>query len=409
MQVLRHKGRDSSRSAPEQDSFEVLKHISALDGVRGLAIILVLVNHLLWSSPNTGSRLLNFVVGLREAAWIGVDLFFALSGFLITGILFDTLQTKHYFKNFYARRALRIFPLYYGVIFVLFVILHGVYLGEYRQLNLLPFYLQNTSLWWNGSQNVVVKDLTGHLWSLAVEEQFYLVWPILIFFIRNRRALLWTSAVLALLAPIVRIALLHSGAPFDATYKLTICRADSLLAGAWLALILRGPLRTNVQRYAAPVFLLAALCCVGIALRAGTFDWEASYAINSIGYTVIAIAGAAWIAMALRPGSLVSRAMNVGLPRWMGKYSYGIYVYHQIVTFPAGWIFTVLLAALHIQSKSVAHILSMGVNLCMTIPLAVLSFHLYEQPFLKLKRYFSEVPAAPAETSKEEPESVLQN
>ncbi len=365
-----------------------LKHIASLDGIRGLAIAMVLVNHLLWSSPQTGSRLMDFVAKIRAGGWIGVDLFFALSGFLITGILFDTLHSGSYFKNFYARRVLRIFPLYYGVVFLLLVLLHPLHFDDGRQLYLLLAYLQNTALWWDGSQSIAIKDLTGHMWSLAVEEQFYLVWPVLLFWIRDRRKLLVTSVVLAAMAPAARVLLLHHGAPFDATYKLTICRADSLLAGAWLALILRGGLRDTVLRYAAPVFWLAVFLCATIAWRTGSFDWESSRAINSYGYSILAIASTALIAMALRPQSLTARTMANRHLRWLGKYSYGIYIYHQIV---GVFVAMVLLDFLHthLHSKALFHVASMASVVAITLPLSVLSFRFYEQPFLKLKQHFN--------------------
>jgi peptidoglycan/LPS O-acetylase OafA/YrhL len=365
-----------------------LKHIASLDGVRGVAITLVLITHLLWSNSQTGSRLVNLLVGVRGAGWVGVDLFFALSGFLITGILFDTLQTSHYFKNFYARRVLRIFPLYYGVLLVLFAVLHPVALHQDRQLFLLFGYLQNTSLWWNGPQSVAVTNLTGHLWSLAVEEQFYLVWPVLVFCIRDRRRLLWTAAGLAVMALGARFFLLAHGASFGAVYKLTLCRADSLLAGAWLALILRGKLRETVLRYASPVFWLALVACGMMAWRTGSFDWEVSRSINSYGYSVIAIASTAFIAMALRPASITASVMRTGALRFLGKYSYGIYIFHQIVFVLVTSIFPHFLHN-HFHSKIVYHVVLMSSVLLITIPLAVLSFHLYEQPFLRLKRYFN--------------------
>jgi len=365
-----------------------LKHIASLDGVRGVAIVIVLINHLLWSSPATGSRVMDFVVRVRAAGWVGVDLFFSLSGFLITGILFDTLHTGNYFKNFYARRVLRIFPLYYGVILLLLIFIHPLRFGQGRQLYLLLAYLQNTSLWWNGSQSIVIRELTGHMWSLAVEEQFYLVWPVLIFWIRDRRKLLLTAVAMAAMAPAARLLLLHQGATFEATYKLTFCRADSLLAGAWLALILRGGLRDTVLRYAAPVFWLAVFLCATIAWRTGSFDWESSRAINSYGYSILAVGSTALIAMALRPQSLTARAMANRLLRWLGKYSYGIYIFHQIAGFFVGAVLIGFLHA-HLHSKALFHVASMASVVAITLPLSVLSFRFYEQPFLRLKRHFN--------------------
>lgn len=377
------KPEPTSNAAPR----EALRHIDSLDGVRGVAIGLVLIFHLLWSNNRTGSSVLNFVVGLRSAGWVGVDLFFALSGFLITGILFDTLHTSHYFKNFYARRFLRIFPLYYGVLFVLLLIFrpHSFQLGHYFVV--LFAYLQNTPLWWNGPSTTIV-DLTNHLWSLAVEEQFYLVWPLVIFLVRDRRKLLWAAAILALMAPVTRILLLLHGAPIVETYKLTICRADSLLSGAWLALIVRGKSRDTVLRYALSVFCLSLLVCGAIAWRTGNFDAERNFAINRYGYSFVAIASASLIAMALRPNSMTSRAMRIGSLRFLGKYSYGIYVFHQMVFGMVAALFAKFLQH-HIPSKSLYHVVLMTAVLLVTIPLALLSYHFYEAPILRLKRYFN--------------------
>jgi peptidoglycan/LPS O-acetylase OafA/YrhL len=368
---------------------EVLKHINALDGVRGVAILLVLFYHLFWSNTHTGNRVIDFIAQLRESCWVGVDLFFALSGFLITGILFDSREDKHYFKNFYFRRVLRIFPLYYGVILAFFLFFHGTLSTEKRPLYLLSVYLQNTPLWWHYMPKTTLVNSVSHLWSLAVEEQFYIVWPLIVFCVRDRRKLLWVTASLAVAALVCRACLLVQQAPFEETYKMTICRADSLLSGALLALMVRGA-RETVLRYAAPCFWLAlAICCV-IGWKSGNFDWETNYSINLFGYSVLAIGGAALIAMTLRPGSIASRLMSIGFLRFFGKYSYGIYVFHQIAwTFSAGGV--ALFLKNYIHSKVLFHILSTVIELGITIPIAVLSFHFFETPFLRLKKYFNYV------------------
>jgi peptidoglycan/LPS O-acetylase OafA/YrhL len=367
-------------------SRESQHHIESLDGVRGLAIGMVLLVHVLWANPQTGQYFIDFVSKVRTAGWLGVDLFFALSGFLITGILFDTLQSDHYFKNFYARRILRIFPLYYGVILILFVVVHPLTFEQRHPLYILLVYLQNTPLWWNGVSPSLIVRLTGHFWSLAVEEQFYLVWPVLIFLIRDRRRLLWAAAALAILAPVTRAVLLAHGAPFAATYELTICRADSLLSGAWLALAIRGNMRARVLKYATPVFILSLLICMGIAWQNGNFDWQANRAVNSYGYSVIAIANTALIGMSLRSSSLTAKVMRLSFLRFLGKYSYGIYIYHQIVF---ALIQSPLAILLHAQSKLLFHAILAIAVLSITIPLAWFSYNFYEKPFLKLKKHFS--------------------
>lgn len=360
-----------------------MPHIQALDGVRGLAITLVLLFHLLSSNNEpTHSWLIDMALKLRNAGWVGVDLFFVLSGFLITGILFDSLGDKKYFRNFYARRTLRIFPLYYAVLAVLFLLFLPAWESG-RKLYLLLAYLQNTPLWWHAPTAKAIDDVTNHLWSLAAEEQFYLVWPVLVVLVRDRRKLIWIALSLALMAPIIRTVLLAHGATFEATYKMTICRCDSLLAGAWLALAIRGSRRQTILRMAGPFFCLSVFLCLVIAWRSGLFFWGNNLAINRYGYSLLAVAGTSLIALTLRPGSWTAAVMNISPLRWMGRYSYGIYIFHQMV----GVVYISFLYQ-HIHSKMVLHAAIPICNLMLTLPLAWLSFRFYEQPFLRLKRYF---------------------
>ncbi len=366
---------------------DVLKHVTALDGVRGTAILLVLVFHLLWSNSETGSRLMNVVVALRGAGWVGVDLFYALSGFLITGILYDSLGDGHYFRNFYVRRVLRIMPLYYGVVALLFVYVEfHLHQAAGRPLALLLAYLNNTPLWWHTQSGTALIDLTNHLWSLAVEEQFYLVWPLLVFLVRGRRRLMWLALGLALAAPVTRVVLQAHGASVDATYKLTICRADSLLGGAWVALAVRGGLRAWVLRWAPAGFAVGLLACLTIGIRAGNFDYEINAAVNGIGFSLVALTSACWVAMALRPGFTAS-LMTTGWLRFFGKYSYGIYVFHMPVAAVVGWAFMPAVRA-HVHSKLLMHLVEFGLGVGFTVAVAMVSFALYEKPLLGFKRYF---------------------
>jgi peptidoglycan/LPS O-acetylase OafA/YrhL len=360
-----------------------MPHIRALDGVRGLAIALVLMIHLLESNNQpAGSSLLHLIVTIKNLGWVGVDLFFALSGFLITGILYDSLGERHYFRNFYARRALRIFPLYYGVLLVLFLVFRPTW-ETGRQLYLQLAYLQNTPLWWHAPQVGALRGVTVHLWSLAVEEQFYLVWPIVIFLLRDRRKLIWAALGLGLAAPLIRTALLMHGASFVTTYTSTICRADSLLSGAWLALAIRGERRDRILRLAPAAFWIAVACCIAIGWKTGSFYWDQNVLVNTIGYSALAVAGTALIAMALRTGSVTNTMMDTSLLRWLGKYSYGIYVLHPMVGFLyMSWI------ADHVHGKIALHLANAGATLLVALPLAWLSYHFYERRFLRLKRYF---------------------
>ena len=173
-------------SAGEVDRSLERGHILALDGLRGIAILLVVFSHFVsnlripadgWAWP---------LVSIAHAGWAGVDLFFVLSGFLITGILVDARGSSTYFKSFYARRALRILPAYYGFLLAIFVVLPLLHLGAGDNYMLAR---QHQGWYWLHLTNVMmaIGELPGHgpypstlFWSLAVEEQFYLIWPAIV-------------------------------------------------------------------------------------------------------------------------------------------------------------------------------------------------------------------------------------
>ena len=369
------------------DVRDVLPHNLALDGIRGMAIALVMLFHLLYSHPLTRTLLTILSSDLARAGWVGVDLFFALSGFLLTGILFDSLADRHFFRNFYLRRLLRIAPLYYAVLVVIAFIDRSSLSGT--PFALVALYLQNTSLWWHHvyPATPLVSTLQPY-WSLAVEEQFYLVWPVIVFLVRSRRRLMGVALLGIVLAPLSRAVLFAHGASLEALYKLTFCRADSLLCGAWLALAVRGPMREHVLRSARWVFWAACAGCIAIAIRGGNFDFVASHSVNLIGYTLLAFAGSALIGMALRNGTLTQRFFTAAPLRWLGRYSYGLYLWH--------WIVNILTASLgagffahFLTSPALIRLARAAVQLAIALPLAVASFHFYEKPFLKLKRFFN--------------------
>src|SRR5215467_12324847 len=208
------------------------QRLPQLDGIRGLAILLVIFHN---ESSNYASLHLD---GIFANGWMGVDLFFVLSGFLITGILLDTKQSAGYFKNFYARRCLRIWPLYYSSIFLMFVIIpflrpsdgHTIFQrsGPWWPY---PFYLQNFFV----PNPAGAAGLLGVTWSLAVEEQFYLVWPFIVRSCPN--AVLRRIAIgIICFSPILRILLSSQGVNL---YSNTFSRLDGLMAGSLIATIIR--------------------------------------------------------------------------------------------------------------------------------------------------------------------------
>ena len=232
---------------------ESLKHAQAsdrvpvLDGIRGIAVLLVMIFHF-WIVAFSGGNLLweRIYDDVAGMGWIGVDLFFVLSGFLITGILYDSRDSLHYFRVFYGRRTVRIFPLYYAALAIFFLVGPFVLARVYRPaladmqsgaiVKLFAWtYLLN---WYEGFKGWgAVAHPLQHFWSLSVEEQFYLIWPFLILKLERRR-MMGVCIGLMMLALTLRAALYWLHFPF-AAYTWTICRADSLAIGALVALAAR--------------------------------------------------------------------------------------------------------------------------------------------------------------------------
>jgi peptidoglycan/LPS O-acetylase OafA/YrhL len=365
-------------------------HVPALDGVRGVAILLVLFYHLFWSNPYTGSRLFNLLNEIRGSSYIGVNLFFVLSGFLITGILLDTLHVPHFFKTFYARRALRIFPLYYGVLMLLLLLsrpLHFVWSGwQYYFLT----YTANIAIWRGQPMNLRYFNI-DHFWSLQVEEQFYLVWPFIVFRVKRARSLIRISLLTCAAILLIRVTLVAFRSRLGniyLPYSPTFSCADNLLYGCCLCAVLRTSSRQRILELAPRIFALGAaiLACTAVLHRG--LNWEDNFFVPTLGFSIVGITCAALIAMALRPASTTQRLFGNPTLRFFGKYSYGLYVFHYSVqamlSLPVRYFVDE-----HFQSKVLGVIAGAGVVLAATILLALLSYHFYEAPFLKLKRYFS--------------------
>src|ERR1700712_1152390 len=197
---------DEAPREPTGVAEQPMQHINSLDGIRGLAILLVMAGHLFGSTSMSSNRLAQIVLSLRGLSWTGVNLFFALSGFLITTILYETLGSPDYLRSFFVRRMLRIFPLYYGVLLVL--------------LALTPFL---PSMHWDGTAIVFLTytqnlpfapnpmgpapwAVLRHFWSLAVEEQFYLIWPFVLYWLRAWKRIMLAAIIGSVLALIFRTA-----------------------------------------------------------------------------------------------------------------------------------------------------------------------------------------------------------
>ncbi|HUQ20398.1 MAG TPA: acyltransferase, partial [Gemmatimonadaceae bacterium] len=314
------------RSTAEVDRALDRGHILALDGLRGIAILLVVACHFVsnlhmvatgWTTP--------FVIG-AHAGWTGVDLFFVLSGFLITGILVDARGSGSYFKAFYARRALRIIPAYYGFLFVIFIILPALHISAGDNAMLAR---QHQSWYWLHLTNVMMAlGEAGRgpypstlFWSLAVEEQFYLVWPAIVA-LCSVRVLRQVCLAGIVMCAGLRIVGALADVPALTLSVLPFTRGDTLFVGGLLAIEYR---RGTLDRYLSAVKFaapLAAVTIVGLMILYSELDYI-DRGTAMFGTIAITVLGASAVVIGITaPGSAFARILPSGFLRFFGRYSY---------------------------------------------------------------------------------------
>jgi peptidoglycan/LPS O-acetylase OafA/YrhL len=362
------------------------KHMSSLDGLRGIAILLVLFTHLLPYRP-AHSALMRLFNGIAGCGWAGVNIFFVLSGFLITGILYDSKGTAFFFRNFYMRRTLRIVPLYVLlVVCCLYVFPHwtatqGSLPAAHHWMYWV--YLSNLPIAFFGD---VRWGWLGPLWTLAVEEHFYLVWPAVIAAC-SRKSAMRVCLGCAVLAYLTRLWFVTHGNLLG-PYVFTFSRVDDLAAGAFAALLIRdNPDHLRVQTLARRVLLISSVPVAFI------FVWKHAVisdpATLTAGFTFIGAFSASALLLAVLPGasSIWKRFLNIGVLKQFGKYSYGLYMLHVPV---AG-----VMHQQHLLLASTSRrtdLMNLVLQLAVSFLVAVTSYHLFEKHFLRLKRFFGPEP-----------------
>lgn len=367
--------------------------LPALDGVRGLAILLVMLHHFcFYSGIRPLSLLDNLIYQLSYAGWVGVDLFFVLSGFLITGILWDARHNEqHYFRNFYMRRVLRIFPLYYGVLACTFLLLPRLAPTNPDVQGFLDDqlwywgYTLNLKIAWSGWPDFYA---FGHFWSLAVEEQFYLFWPLVVFYFPRPTLLALCMAIIAGSLGL-RLLIVLTPLPNLAAYVLTLARMDALAVGALLAILIRTPQGLHHVRRLSPY-------CAGVTalLVVALFGWQRGLdpenpVVLTVGLSLLALLFGALVALVLLH-PLPQRLFTARTLGFLGRYSYGLYVFHHPLVL---WLALQPLP-LPTHTPLLAIALFSLLALALSLPLAWLSWHLYEKQFLKLKTWFPYTPSA---------------
>jgi peptidoglycan/LPS O-acetylase OafA/YrhL len=363
--------------------------IPPLDGVRGLAILLVLAHNL--SPFDDGGPLLERCIELAcDFGWVGVQLFFVLSGYLISGILLDSRGAPGYYRGFFARRVLRIFPLYYALLVVLLVVLPDLGLAPERLLAdrdnriWLWTYLIN----WAQPLGAGVAAFP-HFWSLAVEEQFYLVWPFVVARTTPRR-LVAVAIGLAVVGFGSRLGLRLAGEGHEGPYMFTICRIDALGLGALAAALLRIPQYREriVRRRGRIAVATSVLFVIGLFVTHGYL--RTTFRGQTFGYTILAVAFAVLVLVAVldhdRGHGWVGGAFNNSVLRSFGKYSYAIYLFHQPLNQMVGepWLHSMFPHGAGLRGGAAY----MAAATAASYALALVSYHAFEKRFLALKRRF---------------------
>jgi peptidoglycan/LPS O-acetylase OafA/YrhL len=366
------------------------RYMPTLDGARGIAILLVLAHHFrfLFDARQPLERPLAY---LLDGGWCGVQMFFVLSGFLITGILLDTKGCPRYLRTFYARRALRIFPLYYGYLAFVFIGLSfwwkiHFHHDPWRDVN-PAWYLAYIE---NFKPYHMFHDLfLGHLWSLAIEEQFYLVWPFLVLALR-REYLGFVCFVAIATALVSRLFLAGQGMEvsfFSNTF--TLSSIDSLCAGSLLAILFRT--ETLKRRFKPWIVLLAIAGALGLLAAANSAGTLFLYNVpmDSFGISCLTVLFTCLVySLAMGFVPTLQKVLSWPPLRSVGRVSYGMYVLHPV-------IISLVVPQLPPISPALAPItqLLIKVTLCIllgatTFAIALLSWRFWEQPFLRLKNKF---------------------
>jgi len=348
-------------------------HIPALDGVRGMAALMVMWFHFFQKPEHVPEGIAGaYILKFNSLGQSGVDLFFVLSGFLITRILISRKHEPGYFRNFYARRSLRIFPLYYFFLVVSLFVVPATYGKEF------PEFSQHW-WWWLYLQNLpptfgIAATGPGHYWSLAVEEHFYLVWPLIVFLLPRRKFEL-ACIILVVLSVIFRVVFVHYEI---GVFYFTLTRLDSLSLGALLAVsearFVQSRVYWNKIFGIGMISLLAVLLPV-YALVSG-LGGDSLQILKPLALAVTYFALIGFVITAVKtsifPRFFASKPMCS-----LGQISYGLYVYHWLCFF-------VISSVLSIENV----LILLPISFAFAILVSTVSFYLLESPFLRLKRFF---------------------
>jgi peptidoglycan/LPS O-acetylase OafA/YrhL len=368
----------------------------ALDGLRGLAVVGVLFNHLGPLSTPEGSLWMEPLVWVSLFGWTGVDLFFVLSGFLITGILFRNRAASNYFSAFYWHRALRIFPLYYCLLIVFTIVvpwLPGI--SDKSNLSgegtIWPYWLFLSNLWiFSGSLHTAHIAVLAPTWSLAIEEQFYIAWSVAVRLAGTAKRLAVTATAVLVSCIGLRIFLLSrvtglNEAELSKIFYFTLTHLDGLCIG----ILARLAYDTLQQRHFLHWFSrfwwlwVFAVACIVIADRIfgspGVDHWYQPMML-SIGLTALALMFAGLLLHGVMIDGWVRAVFDLAVLRRLGSYSYCMYLFHLPISVLLRWVI----------AKKIGHIGTLpllSLEFAAVIAFAHFSFVWFETPILSMKRF----------------------
>ena len=356
----------------------------ALDGLRGTAVLLVMIAHLSSGISQGNDWLARIFYWPQALGWSGVDLFFVLSGFLITGILTAHRSASNYFSAFYAHRTLRIFP---PLILLLVVVL--IVLPQFGLVTINPpvwpywLFLSNLRL----VLDIGDIDYIGVTWSLGIEEQFYIAWSIFVFFLSDRRLAIVAAAILV--AQLILRCSLVGHYPNNAVFLFTLTHLDGLCVGTLLRLAYDSPAwRPTLVHFGRTAWLWALLFAVGMFLdikvwpQGDVGEWAYSFNMK-FGLTLLSLFFAALVTAGLMKDGVIRRIFDWAPLRRLGDYSYFMYLFHFLLAAPVAH----LAVHLGISHQGLSGLLVFLAEFAVVIFAAHLSFLYFERPIRSLKRF----------------------
>ncbi|MEQ1828804.1 MAG: acyltransferase [Pirellula sp.] len=375
----------------------MVRRIQPLDGLRGIAVLSVMVMHF-FGSEETISRhpdwIAKSIMGVVRAGWFGVDLFFALSGFLITGILLRSKNNPFYFRSFYIRRSFRIFPVYYVVLAMILLgttVLYPIF-NRFKFAALEDVCSTQWLHWIYASLVAIFLDSSihlgpfGHFWSLAVEEHFYVLWPLVVF-VTSRTALPWVCVAIGISSAVLRGFFVGQGW-VEAAYCFTPCRLDALAYGGLLACM--STMDANFWKPSSKAlwlvffFTMASIAMTGIFL--GRLEYQNRFVLA---YTIPLVSIAATcligIAVSSTEESTVHRALAHPALTFFGKYSYAMYIFHMPLVLLLPRLTRIPLFGNSTFETLLFHSASTLVGIFVTSVVAMVSWRLVEAPAMRIR------------------------